>query len=357
MQPAMPTSLHTFLRGRPGWGLVRLLLVLVSLGALAAHPPAAKASLPRWAPCHAPCRRCAQGQYWRVSSLGAPPCGRFDPTRLEYFVYDCRRGWLPSTREAFLAADDPQVSTCFFVHGFFPQRRITQSKMVADSTEGGWLAYHRLSPRDRPFRLVLWSWPGERDQGSRMVPSMRKKLAFAELQGYYLAWVIDQMNPDVPVGLVADSLGAATVTGALHVLGGGSVGGQSLTERVHPTRSPPTAALVAGTMNNDWLLPGRRHGLALSQVERILITVNPRDRMLKLYQRFNVGGGAQAVGATGVPGASRLGPYRNRVVHYDVSGYVRGQHWWSKHLAKSAITARLRPYAFPPPRDRAAVTP
>jgi hypothetical protein len=295
------------------------------------------------------CGACDRGQYWRISSLNAPRCAPFDPEKLEYFVYDCRRGWLPSTREAYLASDDPAASTSFFVHGYFPQRWITVTKMVDSSTDGGWLAFDRLSPRDRPFRFVLWVWPGERDDGSRLPENIRIKMGLAELQAWYLAWVVDQMNPDVPVGLISDSLGAPALTGALHVLGGGAVGGQSL-ERIHPARMPLRAALVAGTMNNDWLVPGRRHGLALSQVDKMLITVNPRDRMLKLYTLFKIGGGVPAVGETGIAGRSRLGPYRERVVHFASSPYVGGRHWWTTYLRSPAVVARLKPFAFPPPR-------
>lgn len=323
--------------------------LLIALALSFAHAAASDAA----APCGAHCRTCGQGQYWRISSINAPLCD-FDPSKLEYFLYNCHGGWVRSSYEAFLAADHPAVATSFFMHGYFPQRRITIPRMVESSTEGGWLAYRKLCPPGRPFRLVLWSWRGEREQRSRLVPNMRKKMAWAELQGWYMAWVVDQMNPLVPVGLVADSLGASGVTSALHVLGGGSLAGRTL-ERVHPDRLPLRAALVAGTMNNYWLLPGQRHGLALSQVERMIITVNPRDRMLKLYTLFEVGGGARAVGETGIPNGGRLGPYRDRVVYFYVTEYLGGKHWWRKFMGTPAITARLSPYAFPPPVVPAAI--
>lgn len=345
MQSFLSATSLRIVNGDRVWRALRPLTIAIVLASACGELHAASAD-----GCKSSCSPCAKGEYWRINSLKAPPCGCLNPDKLEYFVYVCGRGWKKSSLSAFLAADDVGISTSFFAHGYFPQRRMTRERMVESSTDGGWLAYKNLSPRDRPFRLVLWSWPGERDDGSQLVANLRKKLVWAEVQGWYLAWVIDRMDPMVPVGLVADSLGAPTLTGALHVLGGGAVKGHALEERVHPDRMPLSAALVAGTMNNTWLIPGHRHGMALSQVDRMIITVNPRDRMLKLYTAFRIGGGSPAVGATGIPGgASRLGPYADRVVHFNVTGYVRVRHWWTKYLRIPAVTSRLSPFVFPAP--------
>ena len=104
---------------------------------------------------------CLCGQYWRVASLCVPICGGYDPSKLEYSVYDCRRGWVRSTFDAFLAADDPRIATCFFLPGYEPGRRTNQYEYVDNATKGGWLIYNRVAPRDRPFRVVLWAWPAE----------------------------------------------------------------------------------------------------------------------------------------------------------------------------------------------------
>jgi len=287
------------------------------------------------------------GQYWRVSSQRAPTCGPFDPGKLDYFFFDCRREqWRPSSLEEFLASDDPQVSTCVFVPGYEPDPHTNPELFSERSTNGGWLLYEGVAPRCRPFRMVIFIWPGEREKRTRLVTNMRKKLAWAELHGWYLAWLLDQMHPEVPLGLTSDSLGACVLTGALQVLGGGSVGGQGL-DRVHPERRPPRVAMMASTMSNSWLAPGRRHGLALSQVDRMLITVNPRDRMLKLYRIFKIGGGGRALGATGEVGD--LGVYRDRVRYVNVYPFVHGHHWYTAYLKKPEFVSIMKPYAFPPP--------
>jgi hypothetical protein len=286
------------------------------------------------------------GQYWRVSSMHAPTCPPFDPDQLEYFYFDCcSKQWVPSTLEAFLASDDPAVTTCIFVPGYEPDPKTNEEKFTERSTNGGWLIYEQVAPRCEPFRMVIFIWPAEREKLTRMIPNMRKKLGWAELHGWYMAWLLDQMHPEVPIGLVSDSLGASLLTGALHVLGGGSVGGLGL-ERIHPERRPPRVAMIASTMSNSWLAPGRRHGLALTQVESMLITVNPRDRMLKLYRIARIGGGGFALGQTGEAGG--LGEYRDKVRYLNASPYVGGVHWYTAYLKNPTVRGILRPYAFPP---------
>ncbi|HVX11939.1 MAG TPA: hypothetical protein VHC22_12215 [Pirellulales bacterium] len=291
------------------------------------------------------CEKC--GEYWRVTYFCAPICGCYDPSVLEFSVYDaCHDRWVRSSIEAFLAGDDGNVSTCFFLPGFEPGRKTDPQEFVENATKGGWLIYNRVAPRDRPFRMVLWAWPADRDQGERMLVNMREKLRLAEQYGWYLAWMVDQMHPDVPIGFVSDSLGAPCLTGALHLLGGGQISGSTL-PRVHPTRSPPSVAMMASTMDNTYLSVNGRHGQALSAVDKILITVNPRDRMLKLYVAAHIGT-SRSLGATGIAGS--LGPYRDRVRYLYVEPYIGGHHFWTAYLRSPPIVAAFRPYAFPAPQ-------
>jgi hypothetical protein len=288
---------------------------------------------------------CTCGQYWRITAFCAPICGCYDPSKLEYYFYDRCRGWVHSSFAAFLAADDPQIATCFFIPGFEPARRNSPEDYVENATKGGWLIYNRVAPRNRPFRVVLWAWPADRDKGDRMLPDMREKLRLAEQYGWYLAWLIDQMNPEVPIGFVSDSLGAACLTGTLHVLGGGAISGVGLW-RIHPDRLLPTAAMMASTMDNRWPSVNGRHGMALSAVDEILITVNRKDRMLKLYVAAHIGEG-RALGETGIAGS--LGPYADRVRYLNAAPYIGGRHWWTAYLREPPIVAAFRPYAFPMP--------
>ena len=294
---------------------------------------------------------CTCGQFWRVTYFCAPICGCYDPSKLKFELYDRCHGWVRSSIEDFLAADDPEIATCFFLPGFEPARKTDPQEFVENATKGGWLIYNRVAPRDRPFRMVLWAWPADRDRGERMLPNMRQKLRQAEQYGWYLAWMIDQMHPDVPIGFVSDSLGAACLTGALHLLGGGQIPGGALT-RVTPDRLPPSVAMMASTMDTTYLAVNGRHGQALSAVDKILITVNPKDRMLKLYVAAHIGT-SRSLGATGIAGS--LGPYRDRVRYLYVEPYIGGHHFWTAYLRNPPIIAAFRPYAFPLPATAGAL--
>jgi hypothetical protein len=290
---------------------------------------------------------CTCGQYWRVTYFGAPVCTCYDPSKLEYWLYDCPRDcWMRSSFEAFLAADDPDISTCFFLPGYEPNRHSDHQDYIDNATKGGWLIYNRVAPRDRPFRMVLWAWPADREDGARLLPNMRETLAGADQYSWYLAWLVDQMHPQVPIGFVSDSLGAACLTGALHLLGGGAIGCTTLT-RIHPDRLLPSAAMMASTMDSNWMSVSGRHSLALSAVDKVLITVNPTDRMLKLYVKASIGEGGPALGATGIIGG--FGPYRDRVRYLYAQPYVGGRHWWTAYLRSPPVNIAFGPYAFPLP--------
>lgn len=324
--------------------IVLLVMAALPVRALADHPYTHHDDQP-------PSHDCRCGQYWQITCPCAPVCGHCDPSRLHFAVYDRCRGWLPSSREAFLVADDPAVSTCFFVPGFEPNWHSSSYGHVEAATRSGWLIYNRAAPVDRPFRFVVWAWPAVREGGERVLPCMRLKLAQAEQYGRCLAWLVDQMHPQVPIGFVSDSLGASCLSSALHLLGGGAVCGTVL-PRVHPDRRPPSAAMMASTMDNRWLAVGGRHGRALAAVDRIVISINRTDRLLRLYEVAEIGGG-QALGLTGIAGP--LGPYGGRLRYMRVEPHLGGKHWWKIYMSSPPIVAAFRPYAFPLPAA-AAIT-
>ena len=103
---------------------------------------------------------------------------------------------------------------------------------------------------------------------------------------------------DVPVCLVGYSFGARTATGALELLAGGSIAGQTLPATVAARRTF-RVVLLAAASDADCLLPGHRDGHALSLVERMLATENCGDRALKWYSRLYGRRGPEALGYVG----------------------------------------------------------
>ena len=277
-----------------------------------------------------------QDQIWLVSSRGvgcASSCVAGDP-QLQYFQYVDGQ-WFPASLELLLASDNSAVATTFYVHG----NQVTS----AEAKSMGISAYRQVAKKTSdpaPLRFIIWSWPSERMAG--ILRDVRIKAARANAEGYYMAWLIDRMQPDVRLTLMGYSYGTRVVTGALHVLGGGHVVGKTLAERVYPERLPLKAVLMAAALDNDWLLPGHKHGLALTQVDHMLLLNNPCDRVLRRY-RFIAPDRPQALGYTGLPMTASLAPHKHKIKQVNICDR---QHDWTSYLFSPRLVDLIGPLAF-----------
>lgn len=294
---------------------------------------------------------------WLVNARCAPFCGDMiqGAQKLKFFHYQQGR-WEPSTREAFLASDAPGVPTCFAIHGNRTDPQRAQSF--------GRYLYRRLAERataGQTFRLVTWSWPSEQIRGLRKDILVKEQRADA--QGFYVAWLIDQITPTVPVTLVGYSHGSQTTTTALTLLAGGSFRGYHLEERVHPHRTPLRAVLMAAALNNNGLLPGHPFGPAISQIDKLLLMYNPCDPALKWYPLIERCRRPQAMGYTGIACPHLLGDDREKIHQLNVGAIVDGVHDWRCYLGNRSLGGKIAPYVFredelqqpdlsdPPPQD------
>lgn len=233
--------------------------------------------------------------------------------------------WLPSSMAEFHAAD-PAVTTIFFIHG----NRVAPE----DAYRAAAKVYRALAPHlppGVPVRLVTWSWPSAKISGP--IRDARIKAARTDRSGYLLACVLRRLDPATPVGVLGYSFGARIATGALHLLGGGQLGCYRLAVPPAP-RAPLRVALLAAAVNNDWLLPGRYHGQALTQIDRLLLLNNSADRALRRYHFLfpRVRPRPQALGYTGFAGLSLLGPMRSRIEQYDAACIVGDEHSLAHYL-------------------------
>lgn len=201
------------------------------------------------------------------------------------------RRWQQSDLESFLAFD-PSVRTIIFVHG----NRITPG----DAKNEGLAVYRKLANYagdGERFRFVIWSWPSSQIRGP--LRDVRAKAARTGAAGCQLAWVLDQMPAETPVSLVGFSFGARIITGGLHILGGGSLGGCSLAEHVHPDRRPVDVVLIAAALHANWLGDGQYHGQAMTQVGRMLLVNSCQDIAMRYYRFIQKRGNPQALGLRG----------------------------------------------------------
>ena len=244
--------------------------------------------------------------------------------------------WRPADLAGLLATDNPRVPTIVVIHG----NRTDMAEAICMT----WDVYHHAASSagdDRPLRIIAWSWPAEKIRG-RMKEDFRVKAERSDLVGFHVAWLLRRINADVPVSLVGYSYGARVISAAMHLAGGGEVAGYALGGEHPPRRGPVRAVLVAAAMDNHWLLPEGCHGLAVGQVDRLTLTVNCADRVLKRYHRLYGRGGPDALGYTGAVGLGDLGPAAGRVEQIDVSGYVGKAHRWSVYIQSPGVTAALQ---------------
>ena len=285
-----------------------------------------------------------ENDVWLISTRQAPssvPAGDEDPLRYWRLSVDHR--WARADVETLLATDDPGVPTCVFIHG----NRTGRQQAVRD----GWVPYRHLAKESRrPFRFVIWSWPADRIRGCARRDA-RVKACRSDVESYYLAQWLNRLDPEVPLCLVGYSFGARVITGALHLWAGGQLVGRTLPDgRAARARAPVRAVLVAAAVDNDSLLPGRRNELALGKVDRLLVTQNPCDPVLKWYRLMHRARGAGALGYTGPAAANCLGPEREKIELLGLGCSVGRDHHWSAYVNALDLRCQLAQYAsFTPP--------
>lgn len=249
------------------------------------------------------------------------------------------RKWQSSDLDSFLKYD-PSVPTIIFVHG--------NQIGPGDAKAEGLSLYRKiiLQGCDAPrIRFVIFSWPSSKVAG--LLRDVREKAARTEPAGYHMAWVLDQMPAETPVSLVGFSFGARIITGGLHVLAGGSLGGSlTLKEHVHPHREPVNAVLMAAASHSYWLAEGQHHGRAMSQVNRMLFINNCADRAMVYYDLLTPGrGGPQAMG---LRGPTRVSPKdADKIFNRDVSRYVGSQHDLMAYVCAPGDAGLIWDYAGP----------
>ncbi len=278
---------------------------------------------------------------WIISTRDSAGCASSHTakTGLRYWRLDRQSHWHRLDGEAFRAADDPDVPTNFFVHG----NRTTRQLILADA----WPLLKQLEHHaaGRPFRYVIWSWPADRVPGTAR-KDVLVKAARSDTQSYLLAQCIRGMSPEVRVSMIGYSFGARVITGALHLLGGGQVSGRSLGQPVVSRRVPIRAVLVAAAIDYDWLAPGRRSGLALSQVDRMLVTRNTSDPVLRHYPLMNRKRSSKAMGFAGLAAPRLRGTQQRKVEILRLDRSVGKAHAWKKYLGAAALRRRLPLYVF-----------
>ena len=191
-----------------------------------------------------------------------------------------------------------------------------------------------------PVRFVIWSWPSAPIKG--LLRDVRVKAQRSQPEAVFLARFLAELDPADRVSLFGSSYGARIVTGALHVLAGGTLNGCSIpaNSSFHPAR----VVLTAAALDNDWLLPGRYHGLALSQVDAMLVFYNPLDPVLKMYDFVDKCTHDKALGFTGLITSPSAYEWADRYEEQNVGRMIGHVHSASYYFHSSCLMRQARRY-------------
>jgi hypothetical protein len=244
---------------------------------------------------------------------------------------DClSRRWITVPLDDFYAADNPGQVTLVFVHG----NRVAPGEDITD-TLAVYRALIACSPHAPPIRLVSFSWPTERVRG--LVKDYREKARRADPAALHLAWVLSRVRSDVPVSILGYSYGARVVSGALHLLAGGTLCGHAL---------PGAANLgdvrvlhIAAAVDQSWLLPGRTHGMAMGLVDRLVLINNQYDPAMRFFHVSSRQGRPVALGRYGMPRLPTFDDAGVSVCQVDAGAQVGKHHALEYYLRAGSLMA------------------
>lgn len=288
------------------------------------------------------CQVRPQDEVWVIDSRGF----RVDSPdttirRLRYERYIAGRGWQKMQFADFAAQPADMVTSFFIVGNYYTH---------PETIRTGWFAYHRLvaaCAEDVRLRFVIWSWPSDPVPGRRL-PDARLKLTRVDPTAYHLAALIDRLDPATPISLCGSSYGVGISVGAVQLLSGDRLDYLRLSPRSGAARRIRLVMLGAA-IHDDTFLPGRKHDMVLPWIERGLVFVNPRDRVLKVYHfLYGRRSGVMSLGRNGPVGVRSLKDgYKLAAVRSDP--YVGHEHGMMPYWTSPALVAWMRPYLLMQP--------
>lgn len=339
----MPTSNFASASGRNS-----LLLLLLLAGFIASSAPVIAAEKCPSGSCQscqdaACCCEERHDDVWCLSTRCAPYCINDQEAASPTIVFrriDAETGnWREATAEEFFGGEDATLPTTFWVHG----DRIEDE----DVYDVGMAVYDRLvkcQPVGR-IRYVIWSWPASVSYMLRPIKDAKLKGQNGLQDGYRLGWVLARLPGQTPVKMIGYSAAGRIIFGALHGMGGGMVAGHGLLDE-QQLPGPPRYSVVtfATAVDNFWLEPEQCFGLAMSQMERLLLLNNHCDMILQHYPKLC---GTDALGYTGLANPMALGEDLDRVEQVNVCCMIGKQHRWKNYVYSDTVMPMIQEYALP----------
>lgn len=284
--------------------------------------------------------------YWIVSSRCCIQKSKCCCPYCEFDVYRSQQEGCvtESSMETMLQTLDPQAPICIMVHGSFVK---WESALSDASHTYYWL---RGASPGAPLNVIFFTWPSD-DVKTRIIPLDVNILGKrAEYNGFYLTRLISQLPPHHQISLLGHSHGARIVSSALHLIGGGTIQGVSLSQcGVHVCCQCRHFRVVfaAAAINHNWLNPGERYGCALRCTDCLVNLRNKKDRILLFYPVL-APISRRALARTGFTWLDRraLGEEYDRVNDIDVSKCVGGGHMFPNYYSHPELAEMIVPAIY-----------
>lgn len=266
---------------------------------------------------------------WRVdlrSVAQLTDCSRhFD--KLKFYRWN-NKCWQPSDAETFFSTHRADVPLIFFLPGF--------TSTTPQTTQVGLSIVQTFDP-DKPCRVVFWDWLSDRGT-TGLRRDVQSKIPIIGNTAGYLSLCLQKLEPQSKVCLFGFSFGCRIACHAAEKLR--KSGLQPDGQRLH-------LVLSGAATDQNWFGKGQQHGKTPEIIEKILVTYNPDDWVLRYYPlMYSIGCNPAALGLEGLPMRSIAPEFRDRFENVNVSRYIGDAHQTLPHVRCPAFQSRVNTYFF-----------
>lgn len=276
----------------------------------------------------------AIGDVWEVSTRHLPcsACSNVGLANFEVLHFEnCQ--WTCRTMDDLLS---PTIEggiaplTILYVHGNWMERNSARERVrIIDR--------HLAAQACEPYRLIMFSWPSQRDK--RIIRDVRDNAQCADFETYYFAQLLQAVSQTSSrVSIHGFSFGARTVAGGLHLDAGGSIPGIPCLPNAGHTAYRVT--LVAPAMDREWLQTNGRLKFAMKNVDQLVNLYNSRDPVLRRFRFIDsiarpIAAGFTGFEAVGNPRITEPLTGSDRIKQFDCGNQIGNTHAELDYYGKS----------------------
>ena len=233
-----------------------------------------------------------------------------------------------SDAETFFDTQCAEIPLFFFAPGY--------TSTTAQTTRVGLGIVQTFDP-NKPCRVVFLDWYSERAV-HKIRRDVRGKLPIINNTAEYLTLLLQEVKAQSKVCLFGFSFVGRIVCHAVETLRKSGQRPEGL--RLH-------LVLSAAATDRDWFAVGQQLSKVPEIVDKILVTYNPDDWVLRFYPfMYNFQHRAQALGLEGLPMHNIAREYRDRFENINISQYIGDEHQTLYHVRSPIFRSRINRYCF-----------